>query len=103
MTNPSRHITKKTTEELNELLDYIKTSMDLLSEGTERDGEPLIGLEIQTDTGPVLIAIGGGKCFGEMKTALGFSDDESHWQGQGTPVKAGEKLPGLEEFVKKNL
>ncbi|MFA7399697.1 MAG: hypothetical protein WCZ98_04365 [Sideroxydans sp.] len=103
MTNPSRHITKKTTEELNELLDYIKTSMDLLSEGIERDGEPMTALEIKTDTGPIMIVIGGGKCVGEMKAAMGFSDDEAHWLMQGTPVESGENLPALEAFVKKNL
>jgi hypothetical protein len=99
----TRHITKKTPSEMGELLEFIKTSADLLNEGIERDGEPMVALEIQTDSGPMIVIVAGGKLVAETKEALGFGSAKAHWQEQGTPVKAGEKLPMLETFVRKNL
>jgi hypothetical protein len=63
----------------------------------------LIGIEIQTDSGPILVVVAGGKFVADTKATFGFGSAEAHWLKQGTPVKEGEQLPMLEVFAKKNL
>jgi hypothetical protein len=37
-------------------------------------------LEIQTDSGPMIVIVAGGKLVAETKEALGFGSAKAHWQ-----------------------